>query len=161
LLDCFCELYYFKTITMFKALISSTVMLLTFCSSFAQESHWKLVAIKTSILQLAPLTRATKDLPLDNHQLRNVSWSGQVDNRELKINFDILFENVPAMIPASNTFINPDFKINAGGHTPFAEYIIVWGTADLETVSGFQQKDSYGLAAECVSPTTSRKKTLH
>jgi len=96
-------------------------------------------------MPLAPLTRETKDLPIDNHQLRNVSWIASVDNKELKITADILFADVPAMIPISNTFINPDFSIKAGGSTPFADYIVFRATADLETASGFQKKDNFGF----------------
>ncbi len=96
-------------------------------------------------MPLAPMIRETKDLPIDNHQQRNVSWVGSADKKELKITADILFEDVPAIIPVSNTFVNPDFSVKAGGSTPFADYIVFRATADLETVTGFQKKDSYGF----------------
>lgn len=107
-------------------------------------------------MPLAPMIRETKDLPLDIHQQRNVSWIGSPDKKELKITADILFEDVPAMIPISNTFINPDFSIKAGGTTPFADYIIFRATADLETVSGFQKKDSYGFLDHLVYNNTQK-----
>ena len=131
-----------------KKATTSAPALLLFAFSFtslAQESHWKLTAIKTTIMPLAPMNRETKDLTIENHQQRNVSWVSSVNNKELKITADIIFEDVPAMIPASNTFINPDFSVKAGGSTPFAEYIVFRATADLETVTGFQKKDSYGF----------------
>ncbi|MBC7873896.1 MAG: hypothetical protein H7Y01_07870, partial [Ferruginibacter sp.] len=141
---------------MLKAIISATALLLSVFSftSFAQESHWKLTAIKTSIMPLAPMNRETKDLPLDIHQQRNVSWIGSPGNKELKITAGIFFEDVPDIIPFSNTLINPDFKINAGGYTPFADYIVFRATADLETVSGFQKKDSYGFLEHLVYNNT-------
>ena len=144
---------------MLKAIISAAVLLLYVFSftSFAQESHWKLTAIKTSVMPLAPMIREAKDLPLDNHQQRNVSWIGSVDSKELRITADIVFEDVPAIISASNTFINPDFKFNAGGNTPFADYIIFRATADLETVSGFQKKDSYGFLDHNVYNNTNKE----
>jgi hypothetical protein len=96
-------------------------------------------------MPLAPMNRETKDLPMDNHQQRNVSWVGNTEKGELKITADILFADVPAIIPANNIFINPDFSVQAGGSTPFADYIVFRATADLETVSGFLKKDSYGF----------------
>jgi hypothetical protein len=126
-------------------------------TSFAQESHWKLTSIKTTIMPLAPMNRESKDLPLDNHQQRNVSWIGSVDNKELKITADILFTDVPAIISAGNTMINPDFLIKAGGSTPFADYIIFRATADLETISGFQKKDSYGFLEHLVYNNTHKE----
>ena len=96
-------------------------------------------------MPLAPLIRETKDLPLDLHQVRNVSWIGNAREKEVKITADILFADVPAIIPVSNTFVNPDFKVTAGGSTPFADYIVFRPTADLETVSGFQQQNFAGF----------------
>jgi hypothetical protein len=133
-----------------KATFATSLLFLVFSfTAFAQESHWKLTRIQTTMMPLAPMVRESKDLPLDNHQTRNVSWIASLE-KELKITADVTLEDVPAMIPVSNNFINPDFSVKAGGHTPFAEYIVFRATADLETVSGFQKKDAYGFLERLV-----------